>query len=70
MAVKTKKFLDGLEQGTTSLTDEELVILKRIMERRSRDAGHATVASIDTAQHCDPRPPSPEISSSTRICME
>ena len=23
---KTKKFLDGLEQGTTSLTDEELVI--------------------------------------------
>ena len=67
---KTKEFLDGLEQGTTSLTYEELVMLKRIVERQSRDAAHATVASIDTAQYCDPRPPSPEISSGTRICME
>ena len=67
---KTKEFLDGLEQGTTSLTDEELVMLKRIVERQSRDAACATAASIDTAQYCDPRPPSPEISSGTRICME
>ena len=67
---KTKKFLDGLEQGTTSPTDEQLVMLKRIVERRSRDATHATVASIDRSQYCNPRPPSPEISSGTRICME
>ena len=67
---KTKEFLDGLEQGTTSLTDEELVMLKRTVERRSRDAAYATVASIDTAQYCDPRPPSHEISSGIRICME
>ena len=67
---RTKKFLDGLEQGTTTLTDEELVMLKRIVERRSRDAAHATVASIDRAQYCNPRPPSPEISSGTCICME
>ena len=30
---RTKNFLDGLEQGTTTLTDEELVMLKRIVER-------------------------------------
>ena len=40
------------------------------MERRSRDAAHATVGSIDTALPCTTRSTSPEISIGTRICME
>ena len=67
---KTKEFLHGLEQGTASLTDEELVILKRIVERRSHDAAYSTVASIDTVQYCDPRQPNTEILSDTRTCMK
>ena len=67
---KTKEFLDGLEQGTTSLTNEELVMLKRIVERRSRDAVHATVTSIETAQYCDPRQPSPETPFDACVCVD
>ena len=41
------------------------------MERRDRDAAHATVAPADTAQYrSSPRSPTPEISSDVRVCME
>ena len=67
---KTKKYLDGLEQGIMSLTDEELVMLKRIVEKRYRDAAHVTVAPADTAQYRSPRSRTPEIPSDVCVGME
>ena len=67
---KAKEVFDELEQGKTSLTDAKFAMFKRFVERRSHDAAHATVASIDTALLCTTRSPSPKISIGTRICME
>ena len=51
--------------------DKEFARLKRmIVERRGRDAAHATVAPIDTAQPCSPRWRSSELSFDARVCME
>ena len=52
---RLKSFINEIEQGTVSFTDEEFAMLKRIVERRGRDAAHVTVASIDTAQPYSPR---------------
>ena len=42
-------FINELDQGTAGITDEEFVMLKRIMvERRGHDAAHVTVAPADT----------------------
>ena len=65
-----KSFIDELEQGTASLTDEEFVMIKRLVERRERNAAQATVAPADTAQYRSPRSTTPEISSDVRVCME
>ena len=62
--------INGLEQGTASLTDEEFIRLERmIRERRGRAAAHVVVAPIDTAQHCSPRS-SPEISFGGHVYMK
>ena len=43
-------FINELEQGTASLTDEEFARLKAmIRERRGRAAAHVVVAQTDTA---------------------
>ena len=53
---RVKSFINELEQGTVSLTDEDFARLKRmIVERRGRDAVHVTVAPIDRAQACSLR---------------
>ena len=65
-----KSFINELVRGTVSFTDEELARLKRIVERRGRDAAHVTVVSIDTAQYCSTRSRSPEKSFDTRVYME
>ena len=59
---KTMEFVDGL-QGR--LPDEELAVIKRYVERRSREEALAqmTVTPVDTVQHCSPisqtpKPPS------------
>ena len=44
-------------------------MIKRIVERRDRDAAHATVASADTAQYRSPRSPTPEISFDACVCV-
>ena len=64
---KVRNFIDELEQGTASLSDEEFTMIKRPGERRDRDAAHATVAPVDTAQYRNPRSPTPEISSD--VCV-
>ena len=56
---KTIDFVDGLKG---SLPDEELTVIKRYMEKRSREAAQAqvTVTPVDTVQHCSPSPLGPE----------
>ena len=67
---RAKRFIDELKQGTVSLSDEEFAIIKEFVESRGRDAAHATVAPVDTAQYCSPRSPSSKISSDVCICTE
>ena len=60
---KVGSFINEIEQGTVS--DEEFARIKRLMERRGRDAAHVTIAPVDTAQYCSPRSPSSETSFDT-----
>ena len=66
---KTIDFVDGLKG---KLTDEELAVIKRYMEKRSREAVkvQVTVTQVDTVQHSSPCPLDPEPSSSTYVNPE
>ena len=61
---KTIDFVDGLKG---KLPDEELAVIKRYVEKRSREAAQAqaTVTPVDTVQHSSPCPldlePSPDV---------
>ena len=63
-------FLNELEQGTTSLTDEEFTRLARmIVERRGRAAVYVVGAPIGTAQLPNTRSRCSEISFDVHVCM-
>ena len=64
---KIMEFVDGL-QG--KLPDEELAVIKRHVEKRSREAAQATVTPVDTVQYCSPRPLNPEIPSDVHVKRE
>ena len=67
---KTIDFVDGLKG---ELPDEELAVIKRYVEKRSREAAQAqvTVTPVDTVQHCcSPCPLDPEPSSSVCVKLE
>ena len=66
---KTIDFVDGLKR---KLPDEELVVIKRYVEKRSHEAAQAqvTVTQVDTVQRCSPCPLDPEPSSSVYIKLE
>ena len=66
---KTIDIVDGLEG---KIPDEELAVIKRYVEKRSREAAQAqvTVTPVDTVQHGSPYPPDPEPSSSVYIKLE
>ena len=67
---RVDSFINELEQGTASLTDEEFSRPERIIrERRDCAAAHVVVTSIDTAQLCNPRSCS-EISFDVHVCTE
>ena len=61
---KTIGSVDGLKR---KLPDEELAVIKRYVEKRSREAAQAqvTVTPVDTVQYCSPSPqtrePSPDV---------
>ena len=57
---KTMDFVDGLNG---KLPDEELAVIKRYVEKRSREAAQAqvTVTPVNTVQHCSPCPLNPEM---------
>ena len=66
-----QSFVNELEQGTASLTDEELARLERmIVERRGRAAAHMVVAPIDTTQPCNPQSCSSKSSFDARVYIE
>ena len=68
---KVESFISELEQRTASLTDEEFSRLRRmIRERRGRAAALVVVTLIDTAQPCNPRSRSSEISFDVRVHIE
>ena len=46
---------DAIGQSTANLTDEEFAILKRLVEKRDREAVQVSVTPVSTAQHCIPR---------------
>ena len=48
---KKMEFVDGLK---VKLPDEELTVIKRYVERRSRKAAQVTVTPVRTVQHCIP----------------
>ena len=62
---KTMDFVNALEQGKVS--DGEFAVLKRLVEKRSREAAQAqvTVTPVDVVQYCSPSPlihePSPDV---------
>ena len=61
---------NAIGQSTANMTDKEFAILKRLVEKRDREAIQVTVKPVRTVQHCIPRSLTPEISIGTRICME
>ena len=60
---KTMDFVNALEQGKER--DEGFAVLKRLVEKRDREAAQVTVTPVDTVQHCSPYPldfePSPNV---------
>ena len=56
---KTIDFVDGLKG---KLPDEKLAVIKRYVEKRSREAAQAQVTDtpVDTVQYCSPCSPDPE----------
>ena len=67
---RVKSFLNDLEQRAASFTDEQLAMLKRIMEKRGRAAAYTIVAPIGTAQLSNLRSRCSGISFDVRICTE
>ena len=63
---KTMGFVNALEQG------KEFAVLKRLVEKRSREAAQAqmTVTPVDTVQHCSPCTRTPEPSPDVRVKLE
>ena len=61
------EFVDGLKGD---LPDEVLVVTKRYVERRSREAAQVTVTPVGTARHCIPRSLNPETQSHVNVSME
>ena len=66
---KTIDFVDGLEG---KLPDEDLAVIMRYVEKRSREAAQTqvTVTPVDTVQYCSPCPLDPEPSSNVYVKLE
>ena len=66
---KTIDFAHGLKG---KFPDEELAVIRRYVEKRSREAAQAqvTVTPMDTVQRCSPCPLDPEPSSSIYVKLE
>ena len=60
---KVSNLINAIEQSKVS--DEEFAVLKRLVEKRGREATQATVTLVDTVQYCGLSPqtlePSPDV---------
>ena len=65
---KTMDFVNALEQGKVS--DEEFAVLKRLVEKRGREAAQVTVTPVDTVYHCSHCPLDPEPSPDVCVKLE
>ena len=65
---KVSNLINAIEQDKVS--DEEFAILKRLVEKRDREAAQVTVAPVDTVQHCSPCSPNPDTPSDVCIKFE
>ena len=61
---------DAIGQSTANMTDEELTILRRLVEKRDREAAQVTVPPVSTIQHCITRSLNPEIPSDVYVSRE
>ena len=66
---KTMDFVDGLKG---KLPDEELAVIKRYVEKRSREAAQTqvTVTPVNTVQHCSPCPHNSDMPSDVCFRLE
>ena len=65
---KVRNLINAIEQGKVS--DEEFATLKRLVEKRDREAAQVAVTPFSTAQHCIPRSLNPESPSDVHVKME
>ena len=62
---KVSNLINAIEQGKVS--NEEFAVLKRLVEKRGREATQATVTQVDTVQYCSLSPQTLEPSSD--VCV-
>ena len=65
---KVSNLINAVEQGKVS--DEELAVLKRLVEKRGREATQVTVTPVDTVQYCSPSTQTPEPSPDLCVNLE
>ena len=65
---KASNLINAIEQGKVS--DEEFAILKRLVEKRDREAVQVTVTQVNTVQHSSPCPLDPEPSPDVCVNLE
>ena len=65
---KVRNLINAIEQGKVS--DEDFTILKRVVEKRDREAAQVNVTPVGIAQHCIPRSLNPETASDVYVSME
>ena len=65
---KASNLIDAIEQGKVS--DEEFAILKRLVEKRDREAVQMTVTQVNTVQHSGSYSPDPEPSPDVCVNLE
>ena len=65
---KVSNLINKIEEGKVG--DEEFARLKRLVEKRGREAAQVTVTPVDTVQYCSLSPQTPEPSSSVCVQLE
>ena len=67
-----QKMMDFVDELKGKLPDEELAVIKRYVEKRSREAAQTqvTVTPVNTVQHCSPCPPNPDMPSDVCFRLE
>ena len=75
MSAKTRpwqKRMEFVDRLKGKLPDEKLAVIKRDVEKRSREAAQVqvTVTPVDTVQYCSPSPQTPELSPNVCVKLE